>query len=350
MKIVMVSGHSCIRVHKIALPLIDLGHEVHLIAGKNTNFSNLYRTFHHYHDIIQCTEAIRLHRDADIVHCHNEPSWFVYAAKELVDCPVILDAHDSYLTRSTSDEHDAAIDAGQPHVRVTAEERAAFQAADGINFVSETMRETVVSEFGLTQPVSVLPSFVPRGLYRYHFKEYLGGLCYEGRVVTPDQHEALRGATGSHYCDYTDVAQRTRAIDMDFHLYAGREDSAFQDHYGPIALIHRGYRYDRLLDQISRHDWGLVGNTVPSPQWSVAMPNKLFDYIAAGVPPVVIQAWESERFVDQTGLGIAVASIDDLAKRWSDHEDCRRRLLKDRQKWTMDAHIDRLLNLYREVL
>lgn len=332
----------------MALPLIERGHEVHLVAKKHTLFAEQYKSFLHYSNIDQCLESIRLHiRDADVFHVHNEPSWFVYAIKELTDKPVILDAHDSYLTRSTPEEQIAALDAGEPHVRVTAEERAAFQIADAVNFASEPMKEQVASEFRLDCPMTVLPSFVPKSLYRYHFKEWMGGVLYEGRVTIPKEHEGKSNGTGAYYCDYLDFARQTHERGMDFHLYGAREDAAFKNLYEPLAFVHKGYAYADLLDQISRHDWGLVGNTVPSPQWQVAMPNKMFDYLAAGVPSVCINAQAASEAAQEHGFGMTVGSVDELAERWREHRDCRKRVFKARQAFAMENHIHKIEELYR---
>lgn len=344
----MVSSHSCIRVHKISLPLIAKGYEVHLIAKKRVPFSEQYRSFCQYENIDQCIESIKQHaRDADIFHCHNEPSWFVYAIKELCDVPVVLDAHDSFLTRSTAEDQIAALEKGEPHVRVTAEERTAFQMADAVNFVSEPMRQQVAGEFALDCPMSVLPSYVPRAWYQYHFKEWMGGILYEGRVTIPVEHKGKGNGTGAHYCDYLDFAQQTNALGMNFHLYAGRNDPGFMKLYDPIAYVHKGYPYLNLLEQISRHDWGLVGNTVFTHQWQVALPNKMFDHLAAGVPSVVINAAASSEVVAEHGFGITVSGVEELAARWREHRGCRAKLFKARNHFAMENHINKVEDLYR---
>ena len=351
MKIVMVSNHSCIRVHKIAIPLFDRGYDVHLIAKKPSTFAPQYKTFTHFYHVDQCLDSIRLHaRDADIFHCHNEPSWFVCAVKELTDKPVILDVHDTYLTRSTAEEAREALDDGKPHVYVTNEERNSMQIADAINFVSEPVREVCEREFKLEVPSNVLPSYVPASLYRYEFQVWFGGLVYEGRATLPEQYENLKGGTGSHYCDYRDIAKEAKELGIDFHLYSGKEDKRFLEVYGDLCHVHPGFAYSDLLNHISRHDWGLVGNTVKNTQWNAAMPNKLFDYMAAGVPSVVIGASESAKLVEEYGFGIVVKNLKELAERWGEHRQCREKLFKCRQELSMDHHIHNLENLYREVL
>lgn len=334
----------------MAIPLIEMGHDVHLIARKQTNFSPYYKTFLHFDDIGQCIESIKLHKDADVFHVHNEPSWFVCAIKEVSHIPVVLDVHDSFLTRSTDEDEQKARAENRPHLRVSTEERNSFQAADALNFVSKPVRDVVTKEFLLNQPNAVLPSFVPATYYQYHTKEWLGGLVYEGRVSIPQEFEALKNATGADYCDYRDVAKATGDIGMDFHLYSGRAEKEFLEIYQDISVVHPGYGYRDLLRQISRHDWGLVGNTINSPQWQQTTPNKLFDYLAAGVPSVCINAGASSDIVSQYGFGITVNSIEELRDEWAYHRECRNTLWKVRQQLSMEANIHTLLDLYKAVL
>lgn len=348
MKIGFVSGHSCIRVQKQAIPLVAMGHEVHLITRKLPSFPETYTTISKYENQDQLRDALKVYADTvDVWHCHNEPSFFVMMVKEVSKAPVVLDVHDTFLTRSTPEEWRESMEAGRRHVRITAEERASFQLADGLVFVSDTVKEAVLAEFELRQPCTVLPSYVPRGLYKYQFGEWLGGLTYEGKVTLPSEH-GEDGGTGFHYCDYLDVTERASERGMDFHLYAGREDEKFKEAYGK-AILHPPLPYPKLLQAVSRHDWGLVGNLVKSPQWHQTLPNKLFDYIAAGVPVVSINASASSEFLRSTGFGISVDSVDTLADMWAEHRECRNKLLKHRGEWAMEEHIGNTLRLYGEL-
>ena len=347
MNIVMVAGHCCIRVQKMAIPLIEKGHEVHLIGSKIPGFYEQYKSFALCCDIEQYLESIKLHVDAgnvDVFHCHNEPSWFVTAIKELCDVPVILDVHDSFLTRSTPDEAVAALDRQEKHVRVSVEERNNCQLADGLVFPGDDFRALVTTEFALDQPCLTLPSYVPRRFYQHSAADWHGGMVYEGKVNLPSETKGYN--SGFNYCDYTDVATRAASMGMDFHLYAGRQDDKFREHYKDKAFIHRPLDYGELVARIGRHDWGLVGNTVKTQQWKVAMPNKLFEYIAAGMPVVSMNADHCSRFLEQTGMGITVEGPEELGGRWAEHRTCRKRVVKERQKWNMNAHIHELESFY----
>ena len=348
MKIVNVSHHSCIRVHKQAMALLNKGHQVHLLANKWVEYSSIYHTFGHWLDLAQLHNLIKLHAPTtDVFHCHNEPSWFVTLIKETCDVPVVLDVHDSFSQRITDTEVDQAYDKdGTELVRITSEERNNFQLADALVFPGETFGENIRNEFALEQPYLILPSYLPRHLYRYNIQDWLGGLVYEGKVQLNTEG---RLSYGFRYCDYLDLAKECQRVGVDFHLYA-RDDEEFIKSYQDYAFIHKPVQFSGLMKEIARHDWGLVGNISLTPEWDIAFPNKLFEYIAAGVPIAAINADECARFVSKTGVGIVVGSIEELAGRWSEHRDCRERLIKSRGKWSMDANIDKLEDFYRGII
>ncbi len=348
-KIVMVSRHSCIRVHKMALPLIESGlYEVHLLANKSRSYSDAYSTFGHWLEVGQLSNFIKLHAPTtDIFHVHNEPSWPVTLIKEHCDVPVVLDVHDSFAARVTQEEQDEAEEKGNILTRITAEERNNFQLADALVFPGESFGELVENEFALSQPNIVLRSHMPRRMFRYNAQDWQGGLVYEG-MVKINTEDGL--SYGYRYCNYLELAEKAKELGIDFHIYGGRDDKKFLEAYGDIALVHEPLDFDSLVRDISRHDWGLVGNIMPTSEWDVAMPNKLFEYIAAGVPIVAMNAKECEEYVIKHKIGIAVKSLEELTERWSEHTEIRKNLLKTRVSFSMEKNNQCLKELYDGLL
>ncbi len=354
MNILFIAGHCCIRAQKMALVLLERGHKVHVIANKIPSFYQHYFSFSLCNDISQTLEAIRVHLNSgqfDLVHVHNEPSYFVTMVKEIDEhIPVILDIHDSYLARSTPEEALAEYEKGRhgEHIRITTEERNNFQLADALVFPGDHFRQVVTSEFKLTQPTLTLPSYVPDRFYVYQSLDWHGGLVYEGKVNLPDETKR-GGQTGFNYCEYTDLAQRAHAIKMDFHLYPARSDEKFMRHYQDIAFVHEAKPYEALMPAISRHDWGLVGNVTKTREWEVAMPNKLFEYMAAGVPVVSMNSASCSEFIEAHGVGITVSGPEELAARWGQHREIRKQVIKRRKQFSMNNQIHLLEKFYEEI-
>lgn len=342
----MISGHGCIRAHKMGLALLERGHNVHFIAMSLCNFHEQYKSFALACDVEQLLHTVRAYAGiADVFHVHNEPSWFVTAVKETCSVPVILDVHDSYLARSTPAQADAKLEAGVAHVRITTEERNNFQLADALVFPGERFRDTVSSEYGLRQPAIVIPSAVPERFYQYKTLDWHGGLVYEGKVNTPAE---CKGASEFfRYCDYTELAEQATAMGLDFHLYAGRSGKEFRKAYEfDKCFVHEPQHFPDLLKVISRHDWGLVGNVYPTPEWDAAMPNKLFEYMAAGVPVVAMNAADCAEFIREHDIGIVVESLAELGQRWSEHREKRANVLRLRKQFSMNRYVERLEVFY----
>ena len=319
---------------------------MHCAAYQVPSFIEHYKTFTLCTDLGQLSSWVEtMAKEVDLFHAHNEPSWFVSLIKEITDKPVVLDVHDSFLARSTPEEDDAKKEAGELHIRVSTEERNNFQLADALVYPGDAFRKIVETEFALTQPALTLPSYVPQHLYRYNAGPWMGGLVYEGKVTTPEN-----SSHGFQYANYLDLAKEFNRLGVDFHLYAGKTEKKFHDLYGEIAFVHPPLSYNELLKAVSCHDWGLVGNLNPSPEWKVAMPNKLFEYLACGVPVVAMNADDCAELILREGIGIVVKDPDELAWRWAEHRECRANVIKKRRKFAMDAHIHKLEELYRSLV
>ena len=341
LKVVMIARHCCIRVQKQALPLLEAGYDVHCIAHKMPMFGERYKSLIIYQDLTQLYQAIKLHKDADIFHCHNEPSWFVTAVKSVVDKPTILDAHDSMLIRVAKDDDEA--------MRISIDERNNFQLADGHIFVSQTMADICREEFGLEQPHVVLPSYVPMEFHRLDAFRWLGGITYEGRIDLPDEI-GTNEMEFFRYCEYTELAKELHGRGIPFHLYTPRKDDKIQKHFGETAAWRGCYTYDKLIRKVARHNWGILGNIDEHLAWQHAMPNKLFEYMAAGIPIIAMNAKLAGEFVEEHGFGIAVKTVDEIVERWGEHRECRKNLALKRFDWAMEQHIDKVKELYETLI
>ncbi len=332
------------------IPLIQRGHEVHLAAKKLVPYAINYKTNAIGQDFRQMREVFKLYEPhVDFCHAHNEPSWYVSLWKEVSNKPVILDVHDSCLARVTPEQWEKQDETtGSHNVRISAEERNNFQLADGLVFPGNRFRDLVCDEFGLKQPNLYFPSYVPEAFYSYFPLEWQGGIVYEGKVA---QEKELPMFT---YCDYRDTAKQAGSFGMDFHIYpAGYPDvvqKLYKSEEMKTTYIHTPSLMEDLTRNLGRHDWGLVGNINPTSEWDHALPNKLFEYLAAGIPIVSINAKECGEFVLQHGVGIVVKDLKELAERWAEHRVIRKNVAKLRMKFTAEANIESLENFYERVL
>lgn len=346
----MLSRHGCFRVMKEAIPLIEKGHDVHLIVNKITQGSERFSSVSVYQDTDQFYNALKLHRNADIFHAHNEPSWFVTMVKDMIqDVPVILDIHDSHVLRKTDEEQREEEQDNPEAFRIAIDERNNFQLADGIVYCCDPMRDIVGREFRLEQPAIVLPSYLPRGYYRIDFDRWVGGVVYEGRIDLPDELPN-KWKSFFRYADYLELGEAFMKLGMDFHVYTPRENEKVRERYSQVCILHEPQKVDRLIKLLGSHDWGLVGNIRKHTEWKNALPNKLFEYMAGCTPVVAMHADESARIIQEYDVGIVVESPEELRDRWKEHRAKRVNVVKHRMGFAMENHIHRLEKLYEEVI
>lgn len=331
---------------KEAIALIGKGYDVHLITNKLSQFTDWFRSITLWPSQEHLYAAIRNHSDADLFHVHNEPSYMVTAVKEIFpDKPVVLDVHDSILLRRTDSDVEKA--ENDNIFRYHIDERNNIQLADGLVYVCEPMRKIVQEVYKVTCPQIILPSYVPEMFYGLGFGKWFGGLVYDGRIdVTEKLHDQVNFFS---YCDYRELATKCKELEVAFYVYTPQKQGAILKEYNDICNLMEPQRYDKLIEVVGSHDWGLVGNTVVHEEWKHALPNKLFEYIAGCVPVVVVNADESARFVSEHGIGIVVDSLEELRDRWKEHRDIRKKIVKIRREFTLENHIGELERLYEGV-
>lgn len=329
MKIVEVAHHCCVRVLKQASALLDRGHAVHLIA-KRLPLTPDFTTSSHFATVGQLRESLRLHRDADIIHIHNEPSWMLMVAKEILpNVPVVLDIHDAMVFRSTDVKYKSA------------EERLTFDWADGLVFVSEKCRQIIKPK----QSFCVLPSYVNEQYYEFNSWQWIGGVTYEGKVDTPTDKSFMQ------YCNYVDVCKGFKKAGIPFHVYApGGSNEKKKKCYQSICHLCAPLPYDILIRTLGCHDWGLCGNLKKYREWDLAMPNKLFEYLAGGIPIIALNCGEVAKFVRKHKVGIVVKSIEEIKDRWDERVECQKNVFLKRFDFTMERHIGILENFYKELI
>jgi hypothetical protein len=103
--------------------------------------------------------------------------------------------------------------------------------------------------------------------------------------------------------------------------------------------------YNEMINECAKYDCGLVGTPFPLPDFEDSMPNKLFEYVAAGIPSIVINSPEAAKFVEENGLGLSVqdaSMVPEAMERLKG--DCN--VKQDRWRFTMETEMPGLLELY----
>lgn len=340
MRIGQIGFHSCIRQHKVGWEQCRIGWEVHLVGHMvaQTHSWNTYSSVHLYNpingetiDTRQLGNIVRMLRPyVDLFHVHNEPNWIFDVVKSNTDVPVVFDIHDWTSLRRVSEP---------PAVELEAE-KIAIAKADGFGVPSEGYYERLkkITE----KPIVCYQSRVGSWLFPEIPKEKIGGFVYAGGLSDENDQDMNYA-----YRDWSGFAKEL-AEEKDVYLYSANPIRS--DRYKHDRVHAAGpFSYPELLANMARHSVGIVGSPMVLQDFEDSMPNKLFEYIASGLPVVVLNAPEAKRFVEKHKLGYGVTNAKEAIEAATELENDG--TLADRRwDYAMEAEIPKITGLYRKVL
>ena len=329
MRVVTTAFHNCIRVHKQVVGLSMYDMEVHSLLQHmaNGDLRTRYNSLSFFEGPDNYQQKLSLLKDVDLIHVHNEPNWLGTLAKRVrPEIPVVFDAHDLDSVRQ-----------GQ----ITDEERECFERLDGFIFPSQGYANICKDLYSLPdEACRVIYSMCNEYMMVDQPLPRLAGICYEGGIeAVPDGQPDFMGR------DYRRLACYLRDWGIPFTIFGA--NGHYLGPYGQTgAICYPPTDYLYLLQEMSRYDWGLIGNEVKCSQRKHAMPNKLFEYMTAGIPIIVINAEEAGKFVEEHGVGVYIEDIEDIHKVYPDHEKYRMTVLAKRHLFTMEKQMPDILSLY----
>lgn len=351
-RVLVVSMHCCTRVLKQVLALQKCGLRMHMIHNRvsNTLLEPMLPPACRFNTKEELAIILSTFRDnADVIHYHNEPNWPVQVIKEVLpDIPLVLDAHDLHSARTLTDEDPT--------------ERSAIELADAIIVPSKGYKEHIHAYYDTTTPVEVIYSFCTEEMFavaRSAEFSRIHGVVYEGGLAMP-QADIEEADKGRNYRDWSKVARELNRAGIPFFLYPGDRNMLLPLAYADFgACVMPSLDYRLMLQALRRYDWALVGFPFPGHGLDWSMPNKLFEAIAAGVPPIVFNSKEAEEFVDIYRIGLAVTEPTTSALiRCIVHDQVhstgfsaagyRQTLEHSRNLFTMESQTNKIVDIYNK--
>ena len=107
-----------------------------------------------------------------------------------------------------------------------------------------------------------------------------------------------------------------------------------------------------LVQSLTRWRWGLVSFSLSYALGEAAMPNKLWEYLAAGVVPVCCYAHQARTWCEEQGVGIGGATLEECLGKMTREtwERCHAQIRKMHRRWTMEAQAEAYELLLRNIL
>lgn len=345
MKIGHVVLHSCVRAHKEAWILLENGHEVflaterpmHNFGWRDYSSCNLVWTGHldgYQPDRSQFASTIQMMSShVDLFHVHNEPDWIVKVVKDNTDKPVVYDVHDMVSQRM------GAIDLW---------EREAMDACDAIVVPSGKYKQILQRRVPLKPIVEILSCVPMKLMPTVRRKPERLGIVYEGGLKGKPKERSDQ----FEFRSWKDVFLQISMMNIGVWAYPSSAEEDYSEYKGSGIIVMPTLRYDELLKNLTAHEAGLVGSPVPNGAFDGALPNKMFEYIAAGIPVIAYNAPDAEAFLVSTGFGVGVKDVTEIPEVLDRfHEEKTRDYVWEMRKhWAMETQAQKLITLYNQLL
>lgn len=181
------------------------------------------------------------------------------------------------------------------------------------------------------------------------------GLVYCGGISVPHPEEGF--AHTRSYGPEFEAALAGHPAAWDIHPaciqaadFTLREDHRAFEALG--AIVFPRVAQEHLVRSLCRFRWGLVGFPISYPIGEAAGPNKLGEYLAAGVVPVAVRCAAAERFLREEGVGIGARSMEEALPEMTRDtwERCHARLRERFDRYTMEREAVAYERMLREVM
>ena len=352
LKICHIVGHGDQRAIKECLALKFAGHEVLLLTRAVNAYANAFDRVVFFDDDPSLIRAIKS-TSADIYHIHCKPESIPRLSIQTlmeVGRPWVYDVHDLDLTRfehTTSGELYSLLNSPYLIYPDAGIEERANQLF--FNHFPAELRPKSLSLLPYYSMVDlVYPMIQPNPAAS---RERIRKIVYEGNIIVP----AIENIKNFPYYDLRFTSHVLSQWGYEMHIYPVGIDfnQARQFYDTSDAVMHVPIDYPSLVQEMGRYGWGFFGAFTKSAQASNTFANKIFDYICAGIPCVVMNADRMGQFLEETGFGVVIRSFEDIVQlkenvtRW---EDMQQRILTERGKYSMEANIGQLVAFYEQAL
>ncbi|WP_319762406.1 hypothetical protein [Maridesulfovibrio sp.] len=347
-KVLMVHESPCIRVVKEVDALRQKGISIDLLCSNINSHPEIAEkvgTVFYYNNYLELRSFLKdRHKDWDVIHAHNEPNCIIASTIEACnERPVVYDCHD--MTSARSNIHG---------VQAELEEYCFKNCAASVH-VSAGLKKIAFDKYG-PQLSIVLPSFPAITKTKKNNKPKLSGthVVYQGTITdSPD--------TKYSYRYYLPFFKKLCEAGIHVHVFHS-PNTTWEKLPGYIALQnrtrffhpHKCLPYDQLIHEMGQFQWGFSGfnfdhltEKITKDYLDGALPNKFFDYVLAGITPIVINNSTTANWAEKNGFGYHAKDMDDFIRICKEEKPLAP--FSNIEAIDMNKQIERLIKVYHVV-
>ena len=290
----------------------------------------------------------------EIIHSHNAPDYLTIAAKKVSQgIPVVHDTHELLSIHHSgffSHDNEGCLS------RYALEEKVANERSDARVYATEGIREYIQRQYQVNSDNDlVFLNYVSRTyLPRYFNKKLSYGdgqihIAYVGCITS-----LLRG---SHYY-LLDIFKELASHKLHIHIHPTsdlitRSNQAYKELAEKNGFVHYHEHMDRreLLKQLTQYDYGWAGLNIASntEHLEIALPNKVIEYVACGLPVLAFPHNAIRHFIEKGGVGLVGKNVHDLAEQLADLDssELESNVEKCTQSLIIEDKIGQLIDYYQ---
>lgn len=344
-RILYVQPMECIRTYKIA--------KVMKAAGVQVDMAYLYESpevdikgdiFYDHLISINSLQGFVDYvntEDYDIVHCSNWPDTLSNLMIFNTNKKVVHDTHDLY-----SQWREFTIDE-------MVLEYNANRHADGLCYVTGEVKNIARQKYNIQgKPILVLDNYISEKVLPAKYISKLSNMnneihcVYEGGVwADKNTHRYLE-----------EIFLKIAAENIHVHFYSKGDEEYFRSIEQKSPYIHyEGYLQQNLLiEEMTKYDVGLLYLNITEENrdfLSTAAPNKIYEYVCAGLPVAVCGIESLVKKVNDLSIGRELHADGNIKGQLESIKNIK--VEKDflvKKGLTMEAQSERIISFYEEVL
>ncbi len=294
-----------------------------------------------YEDSIKITDFKQLwdiSKNYDLIHSHNEPDFYTVAAMA-GGIPVIHDTHDLISLRSPE------------NTQLKYFEGVANRGAAGRIYSTPYQYKEAQDLYGVNGNSVVFYNYASEN----HLpKKFLPKLSDEDGKIHLVYEGGVSGANGKHR-DFADQFVELANLGYMVHIYPASFSDELNNFFKqyPNIIYNKPVSPDTLIEVLTQFDFGIIPWNMEKGNvrfLSSTIANKLFEYLAAGLPVAAADITSYRDFFKKNPVGITFSSIEDFHSKIDNLLKIKSEMKGKKVEFTYENEIEKVEEFYFKIL